>query len=94
MLEVGLSLAWAESPIDAMRRRISGDSAEGGGMMMQLLPGLQISFNADGTWLHFDGGNYKSTMRLESLSDGITKKGITSWTERIRNSSVVPKEKE
>jgi hypothetical protein len=36
--------------------------------LIQLLPGLEIQFSEDGTWLHFDGGNVKSAIRLENLS--------------------------
>ena len=58
--------------------------------MIQLLPGLQISFSDDGTWLHFDGKRIKSTIRLESLSDrpGIIGAGISEWCERIRESAI------
>ena len=63
--------------------------------MIQLLPGLQISFNDDGTWLHFDGGNIKSSIRLESLAENrghIIGGGIADWCERARQSAYVHKE--
>lgn len=59
---------------------------------IRLIDGLEIQFADDGTWLHFDGGNRKTNINLESYAADkslVISGGIKEWCERARNFAFV-----
>ena len=57
---------------------------------IQLLPGLIIHFNDDGTWLYFEGDTDIGAVCLENTltRDRVVGTAVSQWIERMLNSPI------